>query len=30
VKMGEARKDDDRISVPSDISDDMWGEIPKY
>ena len=20
----------DRISVPSDLSDDMWGEVPKY
>lgn len=20
----------DRISIPSDLSDDMWGEFPKY
>ena len=23
-------RDDEKVSVPSEISDDMWGELPKY
>jgi hypothetical protein len=23
-------KNIDKVSVPSDISEDMWGELPKY
>ena len=32
VKMGVAGRspDIDQISVPSDLSEDLWGEVPKY
>ena len=33
VKLGKGRvedDEDDKVSVPSAISEDMWGEIPKY
>lgn len=30
VKMGAKDSAHDAVSVPSDISEDMWGELPKY
>ncbi len=34
VKLGNKRQsnvmDDERDSLPSDLSDDMWGELPKF
>jgi hypothetical protein len=33
AKLGHASRSpdvDDRMSVPSQLSDDMWGEVPKY
>ena len=34
AKLGPSYKaavqEDDRVSIPSQISDDMWGEVPKY
>lgn len=33
AKLGAANRSpdqDDKVSVPSDLSDDMWGEVPRY
>ena len=32
VKMGEKKPEDkiDADSLPSDLSDDLWGEVPRY